>query len=76
MPNKQDYIAALRMAIRQLHNCESVWIRTVPVVELFGRRIVWDGDVEVFEVFGHPKAKRAYAWAHLDGDKDNKTRKI
>lgn len=32
------------------------------------------GDVEVFDLTGHPKAKRAYAWSHLDGDKDERTR--
>jgi hypothetical protein len=37
---------------------------------------VWDGVVEVFDLVGHPKAKRAYAWSHLDGDKDEKTRYV
>jgi len=27
----------------------------------------WQGDVEVFAIRGHPKAKRAYAWAHESG---------
>jgi hypothetical protein len=35
---------------------------------------VWKGDVEVFDLYGHPKAKRAYAWSHLDGAKDERTR--
>jgi len=25
---------------------------------------VWDGDVQVFDVTGHPQAKRVYAWSH------------
>jgi hypothetical protein len=25
---------------------------------------VWEGDVEVFNLIGHPKAKRGYAWAY------------
>ncbi|MCA1624999.1 MAG: hypothetical protein LC778_14605 [Acidobacteria bacterium] len=25
---------------------------------------MWQGDVEVFTIRGHPKANRAYAWAH------------
>lgn len=25
---------------------------------------VWEGVVEVFDLSGHPTAKRAYAWAH------------
>ena len=32
------------------------------------------GDVEVFDLFKHPKAKRAYAWSHLDGSKDERER--
>jgi hypothetical protein len=27
----------------------------------------------VFDLNGHPKAKRAYAWSHLDGPKDERT---
>lgn len=26
------------------------------------------GTVEVFDLIGHPKAKRAYAWSYRDGD--------
>lgn len=29
------------------------------------------GNVEVFELHGHPKAKRAYAWSHKDGPDDS-----
>jgi len=28
------------------------------------------GDVEVFDLTGHPKAKRAYAWSHVHGKND------
>jgi hypothetical protein len=28
----------------------------------------------VFDLIGHPKAKRAYAWGHLDGAYDERTR--
>ena len=31
----------------------------------YGRAIV-----EVFDLTGHPKAKRAYGWSHKDGPKD------
>lgn len=27
-------------------------------------QVVWDGEVQVFELIGHPTAKRAYAWSH------------
>jgi hypothetical protein len=32
------------------------------------------GRREVFDLTGHPKAKRCYAWSHLDGANDERTR--
>ena len=26
-------------------------------------RVVWDAEVQVLDLVGHPKAKRAYAWS-------------
>ena len=46
----------------------------MPVHEVFRGETVWQGDVEVFDLTGHPKAKRCYAWSHLDGAKDERTR--
>lgn len=57
-----------------MHNCGALWRETVPVHEVFQGKTVWQGDVEVFDLDGHPKAKRAYAWSHLDGEKDERTR--
>ena len=31
-------------------------------------QVVWDGVVEVFDLKGHPKTDRAYAWSHDTGD--------
>ena len=42
--------------------------------EVFEGKTVWKGEVEIFDLTGHPKAKRAYAWSHLDGKKDERTR--
>jgi hypothetical protein len=72
--NKQDYLAQVQVAVSQLHDCGATWRETVPVHEVFQGKTVWQGDVEVFDLRGHPKAKRAYAWSHLDGDKDERTR--
>ena len=30
----------------------------------------WQGTVEIFDLIGHPKAKRAYAWTYRDGDQN------
>jgi hypothetical protein len=72
--SKQDYIARVQTAVQHLHNCGAKWLRTVHVHEVFRGKTAWDGDVELFVLTGHPKAQRAYAWAHLDGPKDEKTR--
>jgi hypothetical protein len=72
--NKQDCIAQVQFAISQLHNCGAIWRKTAPVHEVFKGKTVWQGDVEVSDLNGHPKAKRAYAWSHLDGKHDGRTR--
>jgi hypothetical protein len=57
-----------------LHNCGATYVRTVPVREVFQGKTIWQGNVKIFDLYGHPKAKRAYAWSHLDGDNDERTR--
>ncbi|HEX7999113.1 MAG TPA: hypothetical protein VF528_12050 [Pyrinomonadaceae bacterium] len=59
-----SYIDELQKAIRKLHGCEADHVETVPVNETFQGRPVWQGEVEVFNLRGHPKATRAYAWSH------------
>ena len=74
MENRQDYLDRLQVAVQQLHGCGAVHRATVPVHEVFRGQTVWQGDVEVFDLTGHPKAKRCYAWSHLDGPNDERTR--
>lgn len=50
-----------------MHGCESRFVESVAVRETFGGEVVWDGFVQVFELLGHPTAKRAYAWSHEVG---------
>lgn len=42
----------------------------MPVHEVFRDQTVSQGDVEVFDLHDHPKAKRAYGWAHKEGKDD------
>jgi hypothetical protein len=72
----KDYIGRLQKAIRDLHGCESQYVETVPVTETFQGETVWQGDVEVFNIRGHPKAKRAYAWSHMAGECDKQRRYV
>jgi hypothetical protein len=68
--NKSDYIARVQVTVSQLHNCGATWRETVPVHEVFRGQTVWQGEVEVFDLHNHPKAKRAYAWSHCEGRND------
>lgn len=76
MANKEAYILTLQMVIRELHGCGSTHVETVPVHEVFKGQTVWQGDVEIFELKGHPKAKRCYAWSHIDGPNDEGERAV
>jgi hypothetical protein len=72
--SKKEYIERLKLAIEHLHGCSAVFVETVPVHETFNGETVWRGEVEVFDLTGHPKAKRAYGWSHADGKDDSDER--
>ena len=65
MANKK-YIERLKLTIEHLHGCRAVYCKTVPVHEIFQGQTVWQGDVEVFDISAHPKAKRCYGWSYGD----------
>jgi hypothetical protein len=69
-----EYIERLKLTIEHLHKCSAVHVLTVPVNEQFKGQSVWQGEVEVFTLFGHPKARQCYAWSHADGQDDSKER--
>jgi hypothetical protein len=62
------YIEELRDVIKRLHGVESRHVESVPIEEMFQGRTVWEGAVEVFELIGHPKASKVYAWGHDTDD--------
>jgi hypothetical protein len=70
------YIEELRTVIRHLHRVEATHIESVPVKEAHQGRTVWEGVVEVFELHGHPKASRVYAWAHDTDDPERPRRHV
>ena len=69
-----SYMEELREVIRRLHGVEAKHIESVPVKETFQGKTIWEGVVEVFELIGHPKAPKVYAWAH-DTDDPTQPRK-
>lgn len=53
----------LKIAVERMHACKASLAQSVPVSEAFEGRAVWEGVVHVFDLTGHPKATRAYAWS-------------
>jgi hypothetical protein len=60
------YLEELESVIVKLHGCAASPVETVEVEEIYLGKTVWQGEVEVFELAGHPRAKRCYAWGLPD----------
>ena len=70
------YIEELKEAIRGLHGSDARHVASVPVKETNQGKTVWEGIVEVFDLHGHPKASRAYAWMHETDNPEKPKRHI
>jgi len=57
-------LPALEEAIRHLHGCEATFVESAAVRETMNGQTVWDGEVQVFDVKGHPTASRVYTWSY------------
>ena len=68
--SKKEYIERLKLAVEHLHKCSARHIRTIHVHEQFQGKTVWDGDVELFLIFGNLKSEQCYAWSHAEGTND------
>lgn len=58
-----EEIRHLRATTERMHHCRATLAQSVPVRECHGNATVWEGVVHVFDLTGHPKANRAYAWS-------------
>src|SRR5882724_7059420 len=70
-----SHIQELRDVIVRLHGAEATHVQSVPVKEKHQGKTVWDGVVEVFDLIGHPKTHRVYAWKH-ETDEPGKPRHV
>lgn len=52
------------MTVEHLHGCSARHVASKHVHEIFQGQTAWKSDVEVFDLAGHPKAKRCYAWSY------------
>lgn len=48
--------------IAELHGSPAKWTSEARVRETFEGAVVWEGEVQVFDLEGHPEANRCYAW--------------
>ena len=60
--------AGIQEAVERAGECEAQYVETLPVLEMFRGKPVWEGFVSIFTLTGHPRAKRAYGWAYQDGE--------
>jgi hypothetical protein len=56
-------------AIETRAKCGVVYLHTQPVRIVLDGRVLFRGKVEVFDLKGHPYAKRAFGWAIKQKDK-------
>ena len=54
----------LKLAVERTHGGTASFVQSVPIHEEYNGQTVWDGTVAVFDLTGHPKATRAYAWSY------------
>jgi hypothetical protein len=54
----------LREAVEKTHNCGATYVNSVAVAKRFQEQMTWQGIVEMFDLTGHPTAKRCYAWSY------------
>ena len=62
MDDESGLIPLLQDAVQGLHKCGATHRESVPVHEQFQGRTLWEGNVEVFDLHGHPKSRRCFAW--------------
>jgi hypothetical protein len=63
----------LKLAVERTHGGTATLAQSVPVKEEFRGATVWEGVVHVFDLAGHPEAKRAYAWSSpIDGSENRR----
>jgi hypothetical protein len=53
----------LKAAVEGQHGGRATLAQSVPVRETHDGQTVWEGVVHVFDLKGHSKATRAYAWS-------------
>lgn len=61
-----DYLDSLKCAVEAMHACPCSHAGSSRVHETLEGKTVWQGEVETFDLVGHPQASKAYAWGYRD----------
>lgn len=61
----------LKQAVESQHGGTATFVQSVPIREMHGEQLVWQGTVHVFDLVHQPDGYfRAYAWSYeLEGGK-------
>jgi hypothetical protein len=62
-------LPAFKRTIRRLHNADPTFVESESVLIEVAGHTVWDGEVHIFDLMGHPTTKRCYAWSYAAGGK-------
>jgi hypothetical protein len=62
-----ERMANIQKAVEEHAGCAATHREWALVTEGNLAQIAWEGVVEVFDLDGHPKAKRAYGWQFWEG---------
>lgn len=56
-------LEAIQQAVENLHNCRAKHRQDIWVIEQYEGQTVWEGNVSIFDIEGHPTATTCYAWS-------------
>jgi hypothetical protein len=62
------YKSLLSSTIKSVHGVNARWLKSTQVQEVLNGHILWQDDVETFELIQHPEAKFCYAWSMKSAD--------
>ncbi|CAN5705712.1 hypothetical protein BH09VER1_BH09VER1_43680 [soil metagenome] len=61
------YLRRLQAAVHSAHGCGALHVCTNMVSVMLSGGRWWSGEVETFQLIGHPEAQRCFAWGFYEG---------
>src|SRR5262245_24959929 len=68
MAMREPEINQVLEAVRSLHHCEASIVDSVPAIEVFAGKTVFEGIVHIVRLEGNPVSDRCYAWLRAPPD--------